>query len=252
MQVLGIDVGGSGIKGALVDLTRGELTTDRLRIDTPSDFTLNGVAKTIGKICRHFEYDGQVGVGFPAVVNPQTGMVITPPTAHHYPGWVGHSASEAFGRVGEAKFVVVNDADAAGLAEARYGAGKGVKGTVVVLTLGTGVGSGLFYDGKLIPNTEFGKLYLKGHQDVSELYMAGRIREEEGLKWREYGIRLNEYLQHVEWLVSPELIILGGGISRKFGKYADCFELRTRVVPAELGNEAGIVGAAVAAVMGDE
>lgn len=250
-QILGIDVGGSGIKGALVDLTAGELTTERLRIDSPSDFTLSAVAKTIAQICRHFDHSDAVGVGFPAVVNPQNGVVITPPTAHHYPGWVGHSAADAFSLASGADFVVVNDADAAGLAEARFGAGRGVQGTVVVLTLGTGVGSGLFYNGKLIPNTEFGKLYLKGHRDVSEQYMAGRIRDEEGLEWSEYGQRLNEYLQHVEWLMSPELIIIGGGISKKFEKYAEFLHLRTRVVPAELQNEAGIIGAAVAAVMGD-
>lgn len=247
MNVLGIDVGGSGIKGALVDLEKGILTTDRLRIETPSSFNIDDVAKTIGKISHHFNHKGPVGVGFPAVVKPDTGIVLTPPTALHHPGWVGKSASQAFQIETGGSVTVVNDADAAGLAEARYGAGKGVRGTVVILTLGTGVGSGLFFNGQLIPNTEFGKLYLQGHKKVAELYMAGRIKEEKGLKWKEYGPRLNEYLQHVEWLFSPELIIIGGGISKKFEKFGPYFELRTKVVPAMLQNEAGIIGAAVAA-----
>lgn len=246
-QVLGIDVGGSGIKGALVDLETGELATERIRIKTPADFGMDGVVGTIGKLIKKFDYSGPIGVGFPAAV--AGGVVLTAPTAHAVPGWVGHSIEEAIEKISGCNATVINDADAAGTAEARFGAGKGVEGVVMTFTLGTGVGCGMFLNGKLVPNLEMGKVYLEGHKEWAEHYMSSRVREEEELKWKEYGRRLNQYFLHMEFLFSPQLIIIGGGVSKKAHKYMPYIQLkRTKIVPAELRNEAGIVGAAAAAV----
>lgn len=245
-HVLGIDIGGSGIKGALVDVTKGEFVSERIRIETPDGFSMAGVSAVIKEIVDAFEYKGRVGVGFPAPVRFSDGIVLAPPTAHHYPGWLGESASAAFSAACGCPVTVVNDADAAGLAEAKYGAGMGVLGTIVVITLGTGVGSGLIYNGQLIPNSEFGKLYLQGHAGYSEQYMAGRIKNEQDLSHKAWGKRVNEYLTHLYRLITPKMIILGGGISKKFDKYKEVIDVDTTVVPATLRNQAGIIGAAAA------
>jgi len=243
MNVLGIDVGGSGIKGALVDLATGQPVTKRRRIKTPPGFELKSVGKTIARLVRKFDYSGPVGIGFPAAV--AAGTVLTPPTAHHFPGWVGLPVEERFAQATGCPVTLLNDADAAGLAEVRFGAGRGVAGVVITITLGTGVGGGLFIDGRLVPNLEIGKLYLPGHDTVVEQYVASRIREEQALGWKEYAARVSEFLHHVEHLFSPQLIIVGGGISRQHRKFLKPDMLdRTRVVPAALRNEAGIVGAA--------
>ena len=246
MQALGIDVGGSGIKGALVDLDTGELTTERIRIRTPPSFKIKLVAKTIARLVDRFEYRGPVGIGFPAAV--ANGVVLTPPTAHHVPGWVGESIDDIFSAATGCAVTVLNDADAAGLAEMRFGAGRNVDGVVITVTLGTGVGAGLFMDGRLVPNLEIGKIYLPGHDEVVEQYMAQRIKKEQGLSWSEYGARLNEFCLHVEHVFSPRLIIIGGGVSEKHEKFLPGYPLkRTTVVPAKMRNQAGISGAAVRA-----
>jgi len=243
MQVLGIDVGGSGIKGALVDLDTGEFTADRMRIESPTGFGIDAVTETIATLIKAFNYKGPVGVGFPAAV--ANGIVLTPPTAHHVPGWTDQSVNERFSEATGCEVKVVNDADAAGIAEMRFGAGRGVNGVVITVTLGTGVGGGLFMDGKLVPNLEIGKLFLESHDDVVEQYMAGRVKKEHGLKWFEYGERLNEFCLHIEHVFSPQLIIIGGGVSRKHKKFMSEDQLhRTPIVPAKLRNQAGIVGAA--------
>ena len=247
-EILGIDVGGSGIKGALVDIEAGALVTDRIKIPTPKGFQLPDVASVIAEIAHSYKYQGPIGVGFPAPIRQSDGVCLAPPTAHHYPGWLGKSVTDAFSQVTGSQATVVNDADAAGLAEALYGAGKGVMGTVILITLGTGVGSGVVFNGQLVPNTELGKLYLKGHNDHAEQYMASRIREEQDLSYSEWGKRLNEYLTFVEWLLTPSLFILGGGVSKKYHKYSKYLELDTPVVAAEMRNNAGIIGAAAAAV----
>jgi polyphosphate glucokinase len=247
MKALGIDVGGSGIKGALVDLDKGKLLTDRLRIETPGGFDPLSVGGTIAELVRELDYSGPVGVGFPAAV--ADGIVLTPPTAHEFPGWIGENINDAFSASTGCPVTVLNDADAAGLAEMQFGAGRGVDGVVITVTLGTGVGAGLFMDGKLVPNLEIGKLFLASHDEFVELYMAGRIRKEHGLKWKEYGGRLQEFCLHVEHLFSPQLIIIGGGISRKHEKFLRFSQPnRTPVLPARLRNDAGIVGAACWAV----
>jgi len=243
MQILGIDIGGSGIKGALVDLASGELLSERRRIETPSSFRIEEVTDTIATLVHEFDYSGAVGVGFPAAV--ASGVVLTPPTAHHVVGWVNQSVNDRFSDATGCAVTVLNDADAAGLAEMRFGAGKGVEGVVITVTLGTGVGAGLFMDGKLVPNLEIGKIFLASHDDVVEQYMAGRIKKDHDLKWYEYGERLNEFCLHVEHVFSPQLIIIGGGVSRKHKKFMSEDQLkRTRIVPAKLRNQAGIVGAA--------
>ena len=244
MQVLGIDIGGSGIKGALVDLDNGELASERIRIKTPSTFEIGAVTETIATLVSEFNYKGAVGVGFPAAV--ADGIVLTAPTAHHVSGWALQSVNDRFSEATGCNVKVVNDADAAGLAEMRFGAGRGVDGVVITITLGTGVGAGLFMDGKLVPNLELGKLFLESHEEVVEQYMAGRIKKEHGLKWYEYGERLNEFCLHIEHLFSPQLIIIGGGVSKKHKKFLSEDQLqRTRIVPAKLRNQAGITGAAV-------
>ena len=244
MQVLGIDVGGSGIKGALVDVETGELVGQHTRLLTPRSFEVEAVTETIASLVGKFDHEGPVGVGFPGAV--AGGVVLTPPTAHHVDGWVGRSVNELLSEATGCDVTVLNDADAAGLAEMRFGAGKDVLGVVITVTLGTGVGGGLFMDGKLVPNLEIGKIYLSGHDEVVEQYMAGRIKKEQGLQWHEYGERLNEFCLHVEHVFSPQMIIIGGGVSSKHEKFLPDYPLkRTVVVPASLRNQAGICGAAV-------
>jgi polyphosphate glucokinase len=250
MQGLGIDIGGSGIKGAVVDLDSGEFLSERIRIKTPPSFEIDAVEKVLAKLVKKFDYQGPVGVGFPAAV--ANGVVLTPPTAHSVPGWVGQSVNDRFSAATGHKVVVLNDADAAGLAEIRFGAGRGVDGVVITVTLGTGVGGGLFMDGKLVPNLEIGKIFLSGHDEVVEQYMAGRIKKELGLGWDEYGDRVNDFCLHVEHVFSPQLIIIGGGISSRHKKFMSENQLlRTRLVPAKLRNQAGIIGAAVWAAESD-
>ena len=244
MEILGIDVGGSGIKGALVNLETGELAGERIRLKTPASFDIDKVSRKIGKLVGTFDYAGPVGVGFPAAV--ACGTVLTPPTAHHVPGWVGQPVDQRLTAAAGQEVSVLNDADAAGLAEMRFGAGRAVKGVVITVTLGTGVGAGMFMDGKLVPNLEIGKLYLARHTEVVEQYMASRIRTEQKLDWKEYGARLNEFCRHVEHLFSPQLIIIGGGVSRNYRRFLPEIHLeRALITPARLRNEAGIVGAAV-------
>jgi len=244
MQALGIDIGGSGIKGALVDLETGELVTERIRIVSPRSFELEAVTKTITRLVRKFDHKGPVGIGFPAAV--ANGVVLTPPTAHEVPGWVGESVDQIFSDATGCDVTVLNDADAAGLAEMRFGAGKGVQGVVITITLGTGVGGGLFIDGRLVPNLEIGKIFLPGHAEVAEQYMAGRIKKVQHLTWKKYGKRLNEFCLHIEHVFSPQMIIIGGGISEKHQKFLPGFPLlRTLLVPATMFNQAGISGAAV-------
>ncbi len=245
MQRLGIDVGGSGIKGATVDLETGELVTERLRVDTPAGFEHDAVVATIAEIATELGHGGALGVGFPAVVHH--GIVESPPTAHEFEGWVGTDLAAAIADAVGAPAAVLNDADAAGLAELAFGAARGRQGVVVVLTFGTGVGSALFVDGTQVPNTELGKLYLAGQPSVAENQVADRVRGEEDLGWGAWGERLGEYLDHLDRLFTPDLVVVGGGVSKKWDRYREAVDIRAEVVPAQLRNAAGIVGAAAAA-----
>jgi polyphosphate glucokinase len=238
--VLGIDVGGTGIKGAPVDTRTGRLLADRHRILTPQPATPDAVAGVVGELAKFFEWTGPSGATFPAVI--KHGVAQT--AANVDPGWIGTNAEELFAQAIGGDVTVVNDADAAGIAEMRFGAGRDRSGVVIMVTLGTGIGSAVFLDGVLLPNTELGHLQLDG-KDAEEI-AAESVREGEELSWKKWSKRLDAYLQLVEGLFSPDLFIIGGGVSKKSGKFIPRLEVHTEVVPAELLNEAGIVGAALA------
>ncbi|WP_282696993.1 polyphosphate--glucose phosphotransferase [Streptomyces sp. CC208A] len=243
MNVFGVDIGGSGIKGAPVDLERGALAEERHKVLTPRPATPDDVAGRVAEVVRHFGWTGPIGVTFPGVV---TGSTVRT-AANVDASWIGTDAGALIGEaVGGLPVTVLNDADAAGVAEMTFGAGRGRTGTVIMLTLGTGIGSAVFTDGRLVPNTELGHLELKGHD--AEKRASSKAREDEELSWEQWATkRLRKYLAHVEMLFSPELFILGGGVSRKADKFLPYLDgLRTEVVPAELKNDAGIVGAAMA------
>ncbi|MFF9573249.1 polyphosphate--glucose phosphotransferase [Streptomyces sp. NPDC014685] len=242
MQIFGVDIGGSGIKGAPVDLDRGELAQERHKVLTPHPATPEDVAGCVAEVVGHFDWSGPVGITFPGVVTGGR----TRTAANVDKGWIDLDARELLGdRLGQ-PVTILNDADAAGIAEMTFGAGRDRKGTVIVLTLGTGIGSALFIDGRLVPNTELGHLELNGHD--AEKRASTKAREDEDLSWHRWARRLQKYLAHVEMLFSPELFIIGGGVSRKADKFLPLIEnVRAEMVPAQLQNNAGIVGAAMAA-----
>ncbi|WP_407837430.1 polyphosphate--glucose phosphotransferase [Streptomyces sp. DSM 116496] len=243
MEIFGVDIGGSGIKGAPVDLNRGDLAQERHKVLTPQPATPDGVAGCVVEVVRHFDWDGPVGVTFPGVVTSG----VTRSAANMDKAWVGvDTAALLSSRLDGRPVTVLNDADAAGVAEMAYGAGRGVDGTVILLTLGTGIGSALFTDGHLVPNSELGHLELKGHD--AETRASVKAKDDGGLTWEHWARRVGKYLAHVEMLFSPDLFIIGGGVSRKPEKFLPLIEgVRARIVPAELQNNAGIVGAAMAA-----
>jgi polyphosphate glucokinase len=239
--LLGIDIGGTGIKGAPVDTRTGELIAPRFRIPTPHPATPDAVAETVAQVADHFDWTGPLGATFPAVV--QHGTVRT--AANVDDSWIGRDAASLLGAACGATVTVVNDADAAGIAEMEFGAGKHRHDTVIVVTLGTGIGSAVFVGGTLVPNTELGHLQIRGKD--AERRAAESVREREGLSFKQWAKRLNEYFAALEALLWPDLIIIGGGISKKSAKFLPRLETRADVVPAQLLNEAGIVGAALAA-----
>ena len=240
MEVLGIDIGGTGVKGAVVDTATGKLVRDRFRLLTPQPATPKALCRTASEVAAHFEWSGPVGCGFPGII--RQGVVRS--AAHVSRKWLGKNVKENLDEATGCSFRVLNDADVAGLAEARFGAGKDEAGVVLLLTLGTGIGSALFIDGTLVPNTEFGHVELKGHD--AEYWAADSVRKKRKLGWKKWARQVNLYLQTMEFYLSPDLIIIGGGASRKHEKFIPQLELDARVVPAQLRNEAGIVGAAVA------
>ena len=243
--VVGVDVGGSGVKAAVVDLATGELASERIRIETPHPATPEAVAAVVVELLDRLGGADRVGVTVPAVV--QRGVVRT--AANIDDSWVGTDANALFARALGRPTAVLNDADAAGLAEMRFGAGRGRTGVVVMATLGTGIGSAVFTDGRLVPNTELGHLELRGMD--AEDYAAASVRENEHLGWKKWGHRVGRYLRMVDRLFSPELFIIGGGVSKHLDHYMhhvrDKMHSDTEVVPAHLLNQAGIVGAALAA-----
>lgn len=241
-HVLGIDIGGTGIKAAPVDTESGQLTAVRQKVQTPHPATPDAVVEVAARLLQNFSWTGPVGMTFPGVV--VDGVVHTAANVDH--GWIGVDAAKTFEAATKLTATVLNDADAAGAAEMRFGAGKGVSGTVLLLTFGTGIGSALFTDGVLVPNTEFGHIEIRGKD--AEKRASELAREERDLSWEAWAERVDEYLAHMEALLSPALIIIGGGISRKSDKFLPLLTgLRARVVPAALHNDAGIVGAALAA-----
>ncbi len=239
--VVGIDIGGSGTKGAPVDLSAGRFAAPRVRLPTPSPATPDRVADVVVELLAQLDAPGPVGLTLPAVV--RGGIVET--AANIDETWIGTNALELFGRATGRPVAVINDADAAGLAEVRFGAGRGRSGVAVVITLGTGIGSAVFVDGTLVPNTELGHLPL--HHGDAEDWAADSIREQEDLSWAQWAHRLEQYFEVVERVLWPQVIIIGGGVSKKSHKFLPHIDIRTELVPAELQNDAGIVGAALVA-----
>lgn len=237
----GIDIGGTGMKAAPVDLATGELVGERYRIDTPQPATPENMADVLKDLIDHHEWDGPVGVCFPAIV--RHGVVLS--AANIDKSWVGVDADALFTAVAGQEVSMMNDADAAGVAEMRWGAGRGRSGVVLCLTFGTGIGSGFFVDGVLAPNTELGHLELDGHN--AESRAAASAREREDLSWKDWAERVDHYLRHVVMLFSPELIILGGGASKRPDKWVPLLDPGCEVVVAEMANNAGIAGAALLA-----
>jgi polyphosphate glucokinase len=242
-EVLGIDIGGTGMKAAPVDISAGKLLAERIKLPTPQPAAPEAMAPVVRELVDKFSWTGPIGITFPGVV---TGGTIRT-AANVDQRWIGVNGPTLFGQATGLPVTVLNDADAAGIAEIQFGAGKGVPGTVLLLTLGTGIGSALFYNGVLVPNTEFGHIEMHGKD--AEDRASERVREAEDLSWGKWAGRVDSYLDKMEQLLSPDLIIIGGGISKKSDKFLPRLTLRCKVVPATLLNDAGIVGAAMAAAL---
>lgn len=241
MKVLGIDIGGSAFKGAPVDTKTGRLLAERHRVPIESPCSLADGLAAARSIVDHFAWEGPVGIGFPGIVRDGRIGAVGNLGDH----WAGTNGAALFRRATRRPVTLVNDADAAGLAELAFGAARGRAGTVLLLTLGTGIGSALFHRGVLFPNSEFG--HIPHHGKPFERYASAAVRERLELSWQDWCERLNKYLACVERLVSPDLIILGGGVSKKHDKWFKYLQTQARVVPARMRNDAGIVGAALAA-----
>lgn len=244
MEVLGLDIGGSGIKGAIVDSQTGVLLTDRNRIPTPEGAEPKEVVKEVEQLIKFFNYQGPVGCGFPAII--QHGIARS--AANISEKWIGTNVDHLFSSMLGLPCFTLNDADAAGLAEMRFGVGQEYqKGVVILLTIGTGIGSAIFTDGVLVPNTEFGHLKIKGKD--AEHRASDAARQANELSWKDWAKELNGFLLIMEGLFSPDLFIIGGGISKKWEKIEKNLTLKTKIMPAQLLNQAGIVGAGLFAEM---
>ncbi len=240
MQILGVDIGGSGIKGAIVDTSTGELISERHRIETPQPATPEAVASVLTQLANHFNWKGLIGCGFPAAI--QHGLVRT--AANIAPSFIGTNIDKLFSDATQCPCFNLNDADAAGLAEMDFGEGLNQSGVVLMITIGTGLGTALFIDGNLVPNTELGHIYLENGKEA-ERFASDAARKAEDLNWKRWGNRFNDYLCTMEKLFWPDLIILGGGASKKFDKFKDQITVEAPVKPAAFLNQAGIVGAAM-------
>lgn len=241
MVTLGIDIGGSGIKGAPVNVETGALVGERIRIDTPLPSTPENCANVVQEIVKHLNYSGPVGVTFPAVV--RHGVTLT--AANVDKSWIGCNAEALLRQVTGLPVIVLNDGDAAGIAEVAFGAGKAVMGTVALFTFGTGIGSAFFTDGVMLANTEFGHLNIRGKD--AEKRSSAKVKEDKDLSWKDWAARVNEFFVEIDKLFSPDLIIIGGGVSKKFDKFGKLLKSSAKIVPAHFYNDAGIIGAAMAA-----
>jgi polyphosphate glucokinase len=243
MEILGIDVGGTGIKGAIVDVTTGKLVSERFRVKTPKGAKPADVADEVAELVNHFNWKGKVGCGFPAIITH--GVARSAGNIHK--SWIGTNVTELFQQRTGLEFKVRNDADAAGLAAVTFGAGKGVKGLVIMITVGTGIGSGVFYNGVLIPNFEIGAIPYKDYKRV-EHYASDSARKRDKLTYEEWGKRFNKFLKLTVFLFSPDMIIIGGGASKKIDKFKDQVTIDVPIVPSQFENEVGIIGAALLAL----
>lgn len=240
MAILGVDIGGTGIKGAPVDTDAGKLLDQRFRVVTPQPATVEDVVECIGKVAEHFNWTGEIGCGFPSVV--KKGVIYTAANIDH--GWIGVNAKELIEHRTQCRTHLINDADAAGLAEMHFGAGKDNKGLVLMVTVGTGIGTALFTNGELVPNTELGHVIIRDKE--AEHRASNRVRLEKELSWKKWAERFDEYLLYIERLFWPDLIIIGGGLSKDFSKFSSYLTVESPVVAATMLNEAGIIGAAMA------
>lgn len=241
-HILGIDVGGTGVKSNIVDLKTGEVIYDKLRIKTPIPATPEAIIESLKTTVAHFKWKNEkIGVCFPAVIKNGTSMT----ASNIDQSFIGYPIDESFSEALQCSVTVVNDADAAGLAEMTFGKGKGEKGLVICVTLGTGIGSGMFFNGQLLPNTELGHLYYK--DSVFEKYASNSARLNKALSWEDWTQELNHYLNHLSAILNPDLIILGGGVSKEFDYFSPFLNVTARVEPAALQNNAGLIGAAMAA-----
>jgi polyphosphate glucokinase len=244
-QVVGIDVGGSSIKGLVVDPEDGATGGEAVRVRAPAGFAPDAVLDAIAAVADQLGPALAVGVGFPAVV--RDGVLGTDATSHQYSGWKGVAIQDELrARLGR-PVAVGNDADVAGEAEMRLGAARGRVGTVLVLTFGTGIGSALFRDGVLVPNVELGRVYLRGQDGVAEDHSAGRVKHEQGLDWQGWAARLQDYLVHIDRILAPDLVVVGGGISSEAKEFLPLVDVGCEVVPARFRNDAGAIGAALLA-----
>lgn len=240
---LGIDIGGSGVKYALVDTETGRLLTRRTRVKTPDPATPHAVTEVVAEIVGSVDFEGSVGVGFPAVV--WDGEVFTANNIDE--AWIGRNARDEFSNATAAEIVLINDADAAGIAEASFGAARDVAGLALVITFGTGIGSGAMFDGRLVPNLELGMIELEGHFPAEQFFSA-KVRKRENLSWEVWGDRVNRFLSHVHGVFNPRLMVFGGGVTKYWDQFSSLIDDRLPVVPASMGNNAGLIGSAVAAV----
>ena len=236
----GVDIGGSGIKGGVVDMETGELVGERYKVLTPQPSTPEACAEVVREVIDHFDWTGPVGVTVPAVVTKGT----VRSAANIDPGWIGTDADALFTSTLNRAVTVLNDADAAGLAEDRYGAGRDFDGVILLLTLGTGIGSALLHRGTLVPNTEFGHIEVDGKE--AEHRAASSVKERKEWSYERWAKEVSRVFQEYEKLLWPDLIIVGGGVSRKADKWVPQLDVQTPVIPAKLQNTAGIVGAAMA------
>jgi polyphosphate glucokinase len=243
MEALGIDIGGSGIKGAIIDVRKGLLVTERHRIPTPKPAKPAAVAATVAEIAKHFKWQGKLGCGFPAVI--QHGIARTAANVHK--SWIDTDAATLFSEATGCATTVINDADAAAIAEKKFGAGRRRRGVVIIITVGTGFGTAIFTDGILVPNCELGHIFIDNED--AERWASDAARKRENLSWKKWVKRFNVYLSELERLFWPDLIIIGGGVSKKTEKFWDRLTTKAEIVPAKLQNEAGMIGAAVAAAV---
>jgi polyphosphate glucokinase len=239
MYALGVDIGGSGVKGSVVDLARGELLGERLRYETPENSHPDAVASVVARIVSDLAWEGPIGCTFPGII--YHGVVKS--SANMDKGWIDTDGEELLTRVTGRSVRLLNDADAAGIAEMQLGAGRNQAGVSIMLTFGTGIGSAIFVDGHLLPNTEFGHLPIRGKD--AEHRASAKVKKDEDLSWAAWAERVNEFLGQMEFFFSPDLFIIGGGISKKSDKFMPLLKTRARIVPAQLMNDAGIIGAAM-------
>lgn len=241
-EILGVDIGGTGTKGAIIDMMTGKLLTERLKFATPSPATPKAIADTVQKLVDGLNYKGKlIGCGFPAIVVDG----VAKSAANIDKSWIGVNIEKVLAEKTGCKVKVVNDADAAGMAEVSFGKAKGRMGTVILITIGTGLGSAMFTDGHLMRNSELGHFHLKGQKEVVEKFASNAVRKAEDLDWKTWAKRFNQYIARVERMFAPSLIILGGGTSKRFHLYEEYLKSEAEIVPAQFKNEAGVIGAAM-------